>query len=145
MAERPNSWSRWTRTRKEVPVNKRQAERVEAQKLRSARAIKRIEDSNAKAKKRRETAQSAHDEWRKNKSVDPMVPYVRDGDVDSRPVVNEGPPVRRAYFHTYGWTRAERRVAESVLKSLRRRRERAGRKLLFAQIWESQRSHNEAA
>lgn len=112
---------------------------------RMKRALKRIEESNAKAKARREKAQLVFDEWRKNKSVDPMVPYVQVGDSDSRPVVDEGPPVRRAYLHTYGWTRPERRVAESALKSLRRRRERAGRKLLFAQIWESQRAHNEAA
>jgi len=111
------------------------------------RARERIEASNENAQKRKATAKLRHEEWRKTRSADPMVPFVQDGDVvgDSRPVVDDGPPVRRAYLHTYGYTRAERRAGMAALNSAKRNEQRRKNKYLFRIIWESQRAHNAAA
>ena len=126
-------------------MTKRQDEAAEARKLSMKRATVRIEESNAKAKKRKTRAQLRFDEWRKARSADPMVPYVQTGNSDSRPLVDNGPLVRRAYLHTYGYVRAERRAGMAVLNRNKRREYRAKRKYLFRVIWESQRQHNEAA
>lgn len=120
-------------------------ERVKAQKARTKRALKRIEESNAKAKSRKLAAKAAFDEWRQSKSTDAMVPHTRDDDVDNRPVVDEGPPVRRAYLHTYGFTRHERRMASAIWTSNQRRKQRAIMKQVFHKIWEAGRAHNEVA
>ncbi len=112
---------------------------------RTKAARKRIEESNATAKARGLAVKAAYDEWRQNKSTDPMVPYVRIGDLDERPVVDEGPPVRRAYLHAYGFTRHERRMASAIWTSNQRKKQRRLTKPLFRQIWESERAHNEAA
>lgn len=108
-------------------------------------AIKRIKASNETAKKRKASALARLEEWRKSRVGDPMVPYVRDGNVDSRPVVNKASPVRRAYLHTYGYTRAERRAGMSVLNNAKRNEQRRKNKYLFRLIWESERQHNAAA
>ncbi len=106
----------------------------------------RFEESNAEARKRSNARKNFYDEWRKSRVADPMVPYVQVGDSDSRPIVEgSSSPVRRAYLHTYGYTRAERRAGMSVLTSQRRNDQRRKNKYLFQQIWDVQRARNESA
>lgn len=126
-------------------MTERQDEAAKARKQLMQLVAKRVEDSNAKAKKRKETAKIRDENWRKARTADPMVPYVQTGPTDSRPIVEKGPPVRRAYLHTYGFTRAERRVGMADLRHRKRSENRAKRKYLFRVIWESERQHNAAA
>ncbi len=123
-------------------MNKRQAEKRKAQRALSKRVIAKIEVDNDKAKRRRLARDAAHLEWRKGRVADPMVPFVQTGDTDSRPVLDEGPPVRRAYVHTYGWTREERRVALASHKRGQRQKRRAIANQLFTNLWLNERAHN---
>ncbi len=124
-------------------MTKKQDETAKAWKLNMAAATKRIEVSNEKAKKRKARALAAFDEWRTTRSTDLLVPYVQVGNSDSRPVVDSGPPVRRAYLHTYGFVGSERRAGMAVLNSSRRNERRLKNKYLFQLIWDVQRASDE--
>ncbi len=123
-------------------MNKRQAEAAEAQRKLTARITGKIEEDNARAKRRRLARDAAHEQWGKDRVADAMVPYVRQRDTDSRPVLDKGPPERRGYVHTYGWPRKERRMAMAAHKNNQRRKIRALSKQVFAQSFEAQRAHN---
>lgn len=126
-------------------MTKVQDERVKARKALTKRVLVRIEGHNAAARKRKIERESALETWGKNRSTDKMIPYVQSGDQDSRPIVDPGPPVRRAYLHEYGWTRAERRSMLASLNRNRRRQQRREMGFLFRQLWDSQRARNEEA
>ena len=96
-----------------------------------------FDEHNAKAKKRREKRDKKRDDWSKNRVADPMFPYVRDSDQDTRDLVGEGP--HRAYLHAYGFTRSERRRALGAYRRVQRQKARRRNTPLFWQIWESQR------
>ena len=125
-------------------MTKRQDEAAKARKQLMQLVATRVEESNAKAKKRKETAKLRDEAWRKARTADPMIPYVQTGKEDSRPIVEKGPPVRRAYLHTYGFPRSERRVGLAELRHRKRSENRAKHNYLFRVIWESQRARNEA-
>lgn len=99
--------------------------------------------TNDKAKKRREVREDAEREWSKNRSADPMVPYTRDPDRDTRELVDGGP--HRAFLHTYGYTRHQRRHGIAAWRREQRRKARRHNTTEFWRVFRLQRLTNEAA